>query len=287
MYNDSLIKRIQRADLTRQQKKIADYCVKNQHRIFLMSSLELAREIGASDASVIRFARAIGYQGFSDLKADLYEQMTMELSRPKVGEYNLSQRLDIQTKQYSDTDLSTELVSILPRNADQSLRQNSIEKYERIVDALHDAKRVYLVGLRGGKGTVTQFGRLLGYLMDNVQIITKGEDEDVVQLQNLTEDDLVLSISYARYYKIDTVLAELIAKQDVMHCAIADSISAPLAKMADVVCLAETTHMAFFNSIVGTTCILEYILTRLCWKYSEEYQARLAKRELLLDELRK
>ena len=286
MIKESFLKSIQKAELTKQQKKIADYCIKNQHRIFLMSSLELAKEIGVSDASIIRFARAIGYGGFSDLKADLYEQVTAELSRPKVGQFNLSQRFDMQTKQYSDTDMPEELLSMLPRNVDQSLRQNGTEKYEQIADALHRARRVYLIGLRGAKGTATHFGRLLGYLLDNVRVITKGEDEDVVQLHNLTKEDMVLSISYARYYKLDTVLADLISEQEAVHCAISDSVTAPMAKVADVVCLTETSHMAFFNSVVGTTAMLEDILTLLCWKYSGEYQHRLERGEMFLNEIR-
>lgn len=287
MVKEGLLKSIQKAELTKQQKKIADYCVKNQHRIFLMSSLEMAKEIGVSDASVIRFARAIGYKGFSDMKADLYGQMTTELTRPKVGQFNLSQRFDMQTKQYSETDLPEELAAMLPRNVDQTLRQNGAEKYEQIADALHKARRVYLIGLRGAKGTATHFGRLLGYLKDHVRIITDAEDEDILPLQSLSQEDMVLSVSYARYYHLDTVLADLLAGQEAVHCAIADSISAPLAKVADVVCLTETTHMAFFNSVVGTNALLEYILTVLCWKYAEVYQARLVQKEKLLEEMRK
>ena len=30
--------------------------------------MDIAKEIGVSDASIIRFARAIGYEGFTDLK---------------------------------------------------------------------------------------------------------------------------------------------------------------------------------------------------------------------------
>ena len=54
-----LIRSIQNADLTRQQQKIADYFVKNQNRVCTMSLIKVAREIGVSDASVVRFARAV------------------------------------------------------------------------------------------------------------------------------------------------------------------------------------------------------------------------------------
>ena len=48
--NDSLEKRIQRAQLTKGQHRIADYFLKNQNRICNMTSLAIAREIGVSDA---------------------------------------------------------------------------------------------------------------------------------------------------------------------------------------------------------------------------------------------
>ena len=282
-----LIKNIQKADLTRQQQKIADYFVKNRNRICTMSLIRVAKEIGVSDASVIRFARAIGYEGFTDLKADLYETVTEDLSKSSVGEYDLSQRFDIQTEKYKSLDLSVEMTKLLLNNVERSLRQNSSENYEKIVDALYGAKRVFLIGLRGGKGNVRQFGRLLSYVMDDVHVITNGEDEDVAQLQDLSAGDVVISISYARYYKIDRVLSELFKRQKAFHCAIVDSVSAPLAKAADVVCLVETQHMCFSNSTVGTLCVLEYLLTFLCWKYSAEYQERLSERDRLLNELRK
>lgn len=281
-----LIRSIQNADLTRQQQKIADYFVKNQNRVCTMSLIKVAREIGVSDASVVRFARAIGYKGFSDLKAELYENVTEDLSKTNVGEYDLSQRFDIQTERYKSLDLSVELTKLLLNNVERSLQQNSHDKYEKIVDVLYGAKRVFLVGLRGAKGNALQFGRLLSYLMDDVHVVTNGEDEAVAQLQSLTDQDVVLSISYARYFKIDKVLADLFKRQSSFHCAITDSVSSPLAKSAELICLVETQHMAFSNSTVGTMAVLEYLLTLLCWKYSAEYQERLTERDRLLRSLR-
>ena len=137
-----LIRSIQNADLTRQQQKIADYFVKNQNRVCTMSLIKVAREIGVSDASVVRFARAIGYKGFSDLKAELYENVTEDLSKTNVGEYDLSQRFDIQTERYKSLDLSVELTKLLLNNVERSLQQNSHDKYEKIADVLYGAKRV-------------------------------------------------------------------------------------------------------------------------------------------------
>ena len=122
---------------------------------------------------------SIGYKGFSDLKAELYENVTEDLSKTNVGEYDLSQRFDIQTERYKSLDLSVELTKLLLNNVERSLQQNSHDKYEKIADVLYGAKRVFLVGLRGAKGNALQFGRLLSYLMDDVHVVTNGEDEAV------------------------------------------------------------------------------------------------------------
>lgn len=281
-----LISSIQSADLTRQQQRIADYFVKNRNRICTMSLIKVAKEIGVSDASVIRFARTIGYKGFSDLKADMYDDVIDDLSMINIGEYDLSRRFDMQTEKYKSLDLSLELTRLLINNVDRSLRQNSPEVYEKIVDAVYAAERVFLVGLRGGKGSALQFARLFSYLMDNVHVVTNSEDEAVVQLHGLGEKDVVISISYARYFKIDKVLADLFKNRKAFHCAITDSLSSPLAKSATETCLVETGHMGFSNSTVGTVCVLEYLLTLLCRKYSLQYQERLVERERLLNSLR-
>ena len=39
------------------------------------NGMDVAKEIGVSDASIIRFARAIGYLGFTDLKNDIYNSL--------------------------------------------------------------------------------------------------------------------------------------------------------------------------------------------------------------------
>lgn len=284
--SEALMQRIQEAHLTGGQQAIAKYFLKNQNRICTMTSLTVAREIGVSDASIIRFSRAIGYKGFAELKADFYSCVGQDICQTDIGAYSLDKRLDIQTSKYKDLDLSSELLKLLLSNAEQSIRQNSPQLYEKVTEALARGRKKVILGLRGGKGCAIQFGRVLGYLMDEVQVITSGDSDDVAQLQRLQKGDVVLAISYARYYKTDILLTELIKKQGATLYTLADNMASPLAGAADAVLLVETKHMGFCNSTVGTACVLEYLLTMLCWKYPKRYQERLEERERFLQTLR-
>ena len=82
---DALEKRIQQAQLTKCQHRIADYFLKNRNRICRMTSLAIAQEVGVSDASVIRFSRAVGYTGFADLRESLYDAFRQELTSMDIG----------------------------------------------------------------------------------------------------------------------------------------------------------------------------------------------------------
>ena len=83
----TLADRIKNMSFTKTQRKIADYFLGNQERIGNLSSFEVAREIGVSNASIIRFCRILGYEGFKDLKNQLYsmlvENVSTGLSRPR------------------------------------------------------------------------------------------------------------------------------------------------------------------------------------------------------------
>ena len=46
--------------------------MENQYTICQRSLMDISKEAGVSDASVLRFTRAIGFEGYNDFKAALY-----------------------------------------------------------------------------------------------------------------------------------------------------------------------------------------------------------------------
>ncbi len=61
---EGMVGRIKKEKLTRGQRIIADYFYQEPEPDMQYDLPGIARAIGVSDASVIRFARAIGYEGF-------------------------------------------------------------------------------------------------------------------------------------------------------------------------------------------------------------------------------
>ena len=114
-----------------------------------MTAKEIGKEIGVSDASVIRFARTIGFDGFSDMKE--YIQHELAKDREKIGKHSLYDRFTMQTHKYiKSKDSINEVIQLMGINLDTSLRQNSEERYEDAADRLLKADKKVIIGLRGG-----------------------------------------------------------------------------------------------------------------------------------------
>lgn len=64
-----------RETLTHSEKKIADYILNNLEKIKDFNTYEIALNCKTSQASVVRFAKKIGYKGFPDFKLSLSQDL--------------------------------------------------------------------------------------------------------------------------------------------------------------------------------------------------------------------
>ncbi|HOJ87762.1 MAG TPA: MurR/RpiR family transcriptional regulator [Pseudothermotoga sp.] len=84
-------KKIQKvySKLTRSQRKVAEFIVDNPSKITLMSADQLAKASGVGEATVIRFARTLGYNGYSDMKEEFQRALVNNLTSSKKVEEGL------------------------------------------------------------------------------------------------------------------------------------------------------------------------------------------------------
>lgn len=64
------------------EKKIADWIFKNPNKIIPLSISELAEQCGCGDATIVRFARRLGFGGYQELKISLAQ----EEGKPEISD---------------------------------------------------------------------------------------------------------------------------------------------------------------------------------------------------------
>ena len=133
------------AQLTPAEAAVARYLAEHPHRVGHLSAARIAVEVGASDATVIRTVRRLGYDGLASLR----EALATELSLQGRLENTLSRSRGKRSAVRQLIDQRVDVVATLPaRLHDEALDQ--------AVKALAAAERVCLVGF-GPAGHVAEY----------------------------------------------------------------------------------------------------------------------------------
>ena len=278
---DFLVERIQNTDLTKTERKIADYFLKNPEQVGMLSSSELAKKIHVSDASIIRFSRAIGYSGFLALKNDVYLELVSKAVHAP-NKRTLTERFEVS--QSAEEDLSRQYLDTMQQNLALTFAVNPPERYGQVVDMLLKADHKYIVGLRGCKGIGAQFARLLHFVTNHITEIQTADSDTIGDLLTISERDILVMFVLSRFYKVDMTLVKAAHARGAKICVITDSQLAPMIPYADVVLIAQTACMSFFHSTVGIDMIAEYLITLLTYQDRDHSKKRIEERDRYLEE---
>lgn len=268
-----LADRIRNADLTKTQKKIANYFIENQERIGTLSSMEAAQEIGVSDASIIRFSRQIGFDGFADLKEHIYDMLV----ETAFSGLSLTERASQNKELYQDQYGPESYTRLMSENIQALFHDNKAEDFEKIADLCVSCPRRFVIGLRGSRGRAMDFGRLLSFMLPDVFTLTTDDCTSVNRMQDIREGDLVIMFVFSRFYKIDRDFLEMAGQRGARICILTNDVTENIAACAETVIITASRGMSFFNTTLAQAMAAEYILTLVSGKV--DYRERIEERD--------
>lgn len=272
--------KIKNVKLTKSQAKIAEYFLKNPERVGIGSSMEIAREIGVSDVSVIRFSRAIGYDGFTEMKNDILNHMVNSMSKGNAN-LSLEERFYANQLEHENQITKQEYINLIQYDIQKTIEQNDTEKFEQVVKMLLKSKHKYIAGRRGSMGVADRTAWLLRFVLDHVISITDAGTGAIGSLQDISKEDCLIMFSVSRYYKGDIELVKIAKKRKAKICVITDSFLSPFVSYADVILVAETKQLSFFHSAISLTTIAEYIIARVAQCCPDAYYEKVKERDAL------
>lgn len=150
--------------LSKGQKIIAQYIMNNYDKAAFMTAAKLGEMVGVSESTVVRFANTVGYDGYPHLQKQLQEMIRTKLTTV--------QRIEM-TSGYSNKD--NILKSILKsdmENIRMTMEEIDNSAFDRSVQAIIEAKSVYIIGLRSSSTLAEFLGFYLNFLRDNVHVVT-------------------------------------------------------------------------------------------------------------------
>jgi len=211
-----------RPQLRKSELKVADHVLAQAAQVMHSSMADLAREVGVSEPTIVRFCRAIGCTGFQDLKLRLAQSLA---AGANFGQFSISEddSVDELSHKIFDTTLAT-LMDVRERLDPQATAQ--------AIEALASARRVEFYGF-GASGAVASDAQ---HKFFRLQVSTAAYSDPHMQAMSavtLGAGDVAVAISQTGRTKDLLHSASLVVDSGATLISLCPS-QTPLAEMARV-----------------------------------------------------
>jgi DNA-binding MurR/RpiR family transcriptional regulator len=261
--------------LTPNQAKLARHFLAHQPDMVFKSAAKIAREVGVSESTVVRFSMALGFEGFADLQNRLRQSLIIRISP--------TQRLRAVEGWHDGYAAAFEADR---ENINRTRDSNSPESVDQAVQMILEARRVYIIGYRPSLSMAVFFSTILGQVLPDVYSIDAGSGDQVSMMLDFTLDDLVIAISFPRYSRKIYEVFKWAQGIGCKRLAITDSRVAPVGRITDLILLASVKYPSYFNSNAGAFALINYIISSVAQKIRRRSLHRLARLENVMKDMK-
>lgn len=248
-------------DLSKSEKKIANWIFENPGEILALSIVELAEQCKCSEATIVRFAKRLGFSGYQGLKISLAQE-----DKGTVVSTNMTpddSAFEIFEKVSNDICLSLERTK---GNIDK-------DALEKTAQAIMSAGKIIVIGLGNSASVALDASHKLLRAGYNAVSYTDNHMQ-VIAASHLKKGDVAIGISHSGSSK-DVVDALAVARE---HGAVTISITnkgkSPIQKHSDIVLHTSSDETQYnilaLNSRIAQLAIIDSLYFYIVYQQSEK-----------------
>lgn len=245
------------------QKRIAAFIQESYDKAAFMTASKLGKTVNVSESTVVRFAAELGYDGYPAMQKALQEMIRNKLTS--------IQRIEVANNRYADQDILSMVMQSDVDKIRMTLEEVSRSDFSGAVDAIVEAKRIYILGVRSSVAVSSFLGFYFNLMFDNVvQVHSNSASEMFEQLLRVGEGDVVIGVSFPRYSRRTVQAMHFAQNRKAKVIAITDSATSPLAATANHTLLAKSDMASFADSLVAPLSLVNALIVAVSRKKKED-----------------
>ena len=259
------------------QRRIAAYITEAYDKAAFMTANRLGKTVGVSESTVVRFAVDLGYDGYPSMQKAMQEMVLNRLTSV--------QRIEVANDRIGDQDV----ISMVLQSDMEKLRRTeetvSREAFSASVNAILQAKRIYILGVRSAAPLANFLGYYLNYMVNNVNVISGFSTGEMFEkIVGINSEDVVVSFSFPRYSSSTIKGTSYCLSTGATVIGITDSVQSPLAQCCDHVLLAKSDMVSLVDSLVAPLSVVNALIVAIAAKREKELARTFDTLERIWDE---
>lgn len=255
------------ADFTKGQRLLARFITEQCEKAAFMSSFDMASVTGVSQSTVIRFASALGYQGYSDFQSALQLELKYRLTTLEPFE-------SANDGESAQKELLNHMAAQDAMNIRKGINLNPMDALHNLCTRLMLSGKVYLYGQGNAACAAVYLASYLRILLPNVCCINQMGLEPVSAASAITNGDLLLCIAFPQHQRCTLDLLSYAREQEACIAVISESHDSPIAQDAEISLLAECGELGLGGSLAPVISLCGMLVSLLA-RSDEKAQKKL------------
>ncbi|NTW09175.1 MAG: MurR/RpiR family transcriptional regulator [Anaerolineaceae bacterium] len=265
--------------LTKSEKHIANYLRKNQEESAFLSAGELADRLGLSEATMVRFARTLGFDSYPAMRAVLQENFRSRVThsaRLRSRLDDLREAGDIFEKvTVSEIDYLTQALQTVDRDA-----------LHKSVASIIASDRLFVFGTGPSISLVNVLNIRLTRFGKQVIPLNSSGREILEPLLLMTDRDLLFMIGF---FDVNPTMQFVLDYAREVKCPailLTDTLGSVIGEKVDIVLSAKRGPVSEFHSLVVPMTIINTVLLEIATRDQDAVTANLDKLDQLRERLK-
>ncbi len=264
--------------LSPQLQTAARYVLDCPDDVALLSMREQARRAGVPPATMTRLAKRLGLEGYDEVRA-LYAGAVRDGTLGFAGK--AGQQVETQ-KLRGERALAADMALTLSRQIARLAETPTLDRLADAAGRLHQARRIYCLGLRSCHAVAWHFHYMLSLLGDKTVMLDDAGGTGLDALRDAGPSDIVLAASVEPYARATIDGARYAHRQGVPVVALTDSEVSPLAQIAVAMIPAATDSPSFFHTMTPLLAVAEILAALIAGRSGQKALDALTRTEAQL-----
>ena len=254
-------------------RRVAEYLLTHSSEVAFHTISDVADRLGVSKAQLVRVARMLGFDGYSNLK-DLLKQALLEQLSPSFI-----------VEGFQNADVPQNICRLEHANIDNTLKGLPPAAIVEFCEAAKRASAIYCMGWGISALVAEWFYTRFTELGIKAILVRRGSLSLFEQTRAMKSTDMLVVCELPSYVIEVTETVEMVHKKGAFIVTLTDSLAAPIYGLSNLTIRVGDTSPTFGSSLIGPMFAVHVLTSVLAYNLGEEGQAALAaQKEGLADE---